>query len=40
MGIALININEKIGPLQVAIGSYKEGFLEPKITKKNFSMQK
>jgi ectoine hydroxylase-related dioxygenase (phytanoyl-CoA dioxygenase family) len=39
--IALVNINEKIGPLQAAIGSHKEGFLEPKIIKKkNFSTQK
>jgi ectoine hydroxylase-related dioxygenase (phytanoyl-CoA dioxygenase family) len=39
--IPLVNIEEKIGPLQAAIGSHKEGFLEPKIfKKKGFSTQK
>jgi hypothetical protein len=39
--IPIVNISKKIGPLQAAIGSHKEGFLEPKIIKKKgFSTQK
>lgn len=39
--IPLVNIQKKIGPLEAAIGSHKQGFLEPNILKKNgFSTQK